>query len=252
MCEKIEINRNGNKIEIIPDFEKKGISMKINEKQIYGCSLNSKNQFLNSYKKIGVQLTEEQAEQIRIWRKEFDALQKQEDEIKRSEIKDKTVEMVNFKFNNYMTERYIHTESVSLSNHKDVYSEEGYEIMDALRSLSFEDLDKLGIERKDDIWQEITLTEEDKKFILEQGAKNQAETKKEIEKRETERKEKKEAQEQKAKAKRAEMLEKAKETGEKQIFKTQSVLLDDGNLLFKYTWIHPDGSISTSEFYDGD
>jgi hypothetical protein len=248
--DKIKIERNGNTIEITPDFERKGVSMKINGEQIYGCSLNSKNQYRNS--SIGVQLDENQAEQIRNWKNEINKLKEKEDEAKRAEIKNKPVKMLKFKFHNYGIERYMHTESVELSNHKKAYSDEGIEIMNAVRRLTPEQLDKIGIKQEDGVWQEVTLTDEDKKFILEQGAINEAETEKEIAKIEKERKERREAREQKAKAKKAETLKKAIETGKKQALHTESIILNDGNLLLKYTWIHPDGSISTSEFYDGD
>lgn len=251
MREKIEINRNGNNIEITPDFEKRTIKTDVNGKIYHGLKLNDKNQFLSKVQKIGVQLDEQQAEAIRTWIETFKEQQQKENEEKLREIKNKPVETLSFKYGNYLMDKYTHTESVFVDG-KAVYSDEGYEIMEMVQRLGHEDLDKLGIERREGIWQEIKLTTKMKKFIMEQGAINEAEVKKEMEKIEEKRRERKEAQELEAEAKKAEMLKKAKATGEKQIFKTQSVLLDDGNLLFKYTWVHPDGSISTSEFYDGD
>jgi hypothetical protein len=251
MCEKIEINRNGNKIEIIPDFEKNGIRTFINGEQHILMELNRKNQWVNTYKKIGVQLTEEQAEQIRTWNKTFDEKIEEENEAKRAEIKNQPVKQLSFKYGNYLMEKYIHTENVQI-NGEYVYSDEGNEIRDALFSLSLEELDKLGIERIEGIWQEIILTDEMKKFILERGAINQVETRKEMEKIEKVKTERKEKREQEAERKKAETLEKAVKTGEKQLLNTSSALADDGNLILIYKYIYPDGKIKTEEFYDGD
>lgn len=250
--QKINITRNGNEIEIAPDFEKRTIITKINGKKYRGLKLNDKNQFVSTIRKIGVQLTEEQAQQIKNWKNEFDVLIQKEDEEKISEIKNKEVKTLKFKFHNYLTEKYMHTEYVELSNHENVYSEEGLKIMSALKRLSLEQLEKIGIERKDDIWQEISLSDENKKFILNQGTINEVEINGEMEKIEKRKEEIKSIKEKEAEIKKAKMLKKAIETGEKQLLSTSSVLADDGNLILIYTYIHSDGSISKEEFYDGD
>lgn len=252
MVQKIEIERNGNKVVIAPIFEKKGIVMTVNGKEYRNLELNSKNQFVSTYQKIGVQLNNEQVEQIKKWKNEFAALRKQEDEEKRAEIKNKPVRELSFKFHNYMTEKYVHTEKVQLSTGKYVYSNEGYEIMDAILSLSLDELEKLGIERRDDVWSEITLSDEDKEFILKQGAINKAESEKVIEKIEKDREEKMKAKKLEAEKKKAEALKEAIKTGEKQVIDMKSVMAEDGNLILIYEYIHPDGSTSKSEFYDGD
>ena len=249
--QKINITRNGNNVEIAPDFEKKSIITQINNKKYRGLKLNNKNQFVSTYQKIGVQLNENQAEEIKNWIKEFDSLRVQENEEKLKEIKNKEVKVLQFKFHNYLIERYIHTENVQI-NGEYIYSDEGNKIIEALHNLTLEQLDKIGIKRTDDIWQKVTLTDEDKKFILAQGENNRVETEREIERINKEKMEKEEQRKKETEIKKTEMLKKAIKTGEKQVLNSSSALADDGNLIIITEYIHPDGHVEKSEFYDGD
>lgn len=253
---EIKIKRNGNEITISKKTGRYGnnyINTTINGKEYSaGFKLNNKNQWVAQQYQIGVQLTTEQAENIKNMINELDEAEKAKDEKLRAEIKNKEVKTLSFKFHNYYIEKYMHTESVQLSNHKTIYSEEGYKIMDAVRCLSPQELSQIGIKQIDGVWQEIALTDELKKFIFERAKINEAETKKEIEKEREEKEAKKAKLEKEKESKRDEMLELAVKTGEKQVLNMTSVLADDGNLILIYTYIHPDGSESKREFYDGD
>ena len=246
----IEINRNNNKIIIKPDYEKQNISLTINEKLIdRDGTLNSKNQFMAPLKKTGVQLDEEQAHQIRLWKDDFNRINFENDIGKEKQIKDKICEKISFKYHNYLTQKYVSCEDhITLSNGDRVYSDDFKDIRSQILNLTDEDRREIGIKTEDDIWQDVKITVQVREFLVSCNWKHSQEAKKKAE----ETKSKNDKQKKEEEAKFSEILSLAKETGEKQVLKTSSCIADDGNLVISTTYILPDGKEKTSYFHDGD
>jgi hypothetical protein len=247
---QIKIERNNKLVVIKPNYDTKGISLTVDGKELTrnGRLNREKKQFLAVSKKVGVQLNKNQFETVEFWLSEFRELRKKEDQEKIKSIQDKKCEKLSFKFHHYLTQRFVNTESILLSDGSYTYSDDSKRLMGALNQLSHEQLAEIGIRTEDDIWQDVIITDEVRTFI----DNCITERTKEINEKIAKDQEKKQKAKKEAELSLKDKMRIAEETKEKQIIGNSSFIGDDGNLVICTKYVLPNGIIKTDCFHDTD
>lgn len=242
----------GNKIEIKNTEKKIFITTNGTEYEMNHLNPGKKIIYFKIGKNMGgVELTQEELEQIQAWEQVREEAQKAKDEKEEKEMKNNKVETIEIKFGNYYIEKYIHFDN---QNEKtiggyNILSNEAEELKHAIQKVSADFLiEKFGIKLQDGIWQTIKVTDEIKSTLFEEL--------KRIEQVEAEKKqveaEKIEAEKVEEENRKEALINKAKETGEKQVYSTCSVPDGVGNLYIETIYIDENGDLTKNAYYDGD
>jgi hypothetical protein len=247
----IKTTAKGNNVEI--NLEN-NIKITVNGKKYKVDNVNKHTKiiYFKAGKQLGgIELTSDELEQIEKWEKVREEAQKAKDEKEEQEMKNNKPTIMKIKFGSYYMDKYVHfdKENEKIIGGYTIFSDEAKELKHAAHKASSEFLtEKLGLKLQEGIWQEIILNEDIKSLLMNE-LKRIEKVEAEEEKLEIEKEQIEEEQEENRKKS---IINTAKKTGEKQVYNTQSLIGDDGNLIITTEYIDENGNITKDTFYDGD